>query len=384
LQQSLSELSGEVFVVADVDTNSLLVTTASKYESRVRKIIDELDRSVPQVLIKVLVAEVTHDDGADLGADFSILNRRANGNGQSGGTNFGNAAASGGLIVSILETNFTATLRALASTGKLDVLSRPYILASDNQLATINVGQSVPRVISSRITETGQTISEFEYRDVGIILEVTPHINPDGKVILDVSPEVSQLTDETVEVSPGVSPRVINQRFAESRVAVMNGQTIVIGGLMEDRKSLTVDKVPFLGDLPLLKYAFSRTRQNKAKTELLIFLTPHVAEEAAALRDMSQDETDGTVLTPNAVEPGMFQEHLRGLKRGANPTTNPAGAGAQSSYRPIMGPDPATPTTPMRPLMIESASPGPGDAPTDLTPPADPATEDAMRPAATD
>ncbi len=326
--RAVTELTGQVYVVADQDTNSLLVTTATKYQERVKQIIEELDRAVPQVLIKVLVAEVTHDDSADLGVDFSVLNRRTNGNGQSLGTNLGNAAAAtaeGGLVVNLVETNVTATLHALATMGKLDVLSRPYILASDNQLASITVGQEVPFITNSRTTDLGQTINTIEYQDVGIILNVTPHINPDGQVIMDVAPEISQLTGTSVPISQNASAPVIAKRSAESRVGVKNGHTIVIGGLMEDRKTQTIAKVPLLGDLPMLGPIFSRQQATKTKTELLIFLTPHVALQPDLLKPMTDQEIRGTTLTPNAVQPGTFKEHLRGMERGSTDiTTRPA------------------------------------------------------------
>ncbi len=228
--------------------------------------------------------------------------------------------------MSVLESNVNATLRALAVAGKLHVLSRPYILASDNQLASITVGQEVPFVTDSRVTDSGQQISTIEYQDVGILLNVTPHINHDGLVIMDVLPEISQLTGTTVPISDGVEAPVIAKRSAQSRVGIRNGQTIVIGGLMEDRKTMTVHKVPFLGDLPLLGPLFSRNESTKTKTELLIFLTPHVAARPEDLQGMSNDETKGTQLVPKAVEPGAFQEHMRGLQRGAStqPATDPA------------------------------------------------------------
>jgi general secretion pathway protein D len=315
MAHAVNELTGKVFIVADQDTNALLVTTATKYEKQVRMIIDDLDRPVPQVLIKVLVAEVTHDNSADLGVDFSVLNTRPSGNGQKGGTNFGNAAATGGLVVSVIETNITATLHALAEENKLDVLSRPYLLASDNQLANILIGQSVPFITDTRITDTGQEINSVQYRDIGLSLNVTPHINPDGVVIMDVIPEISQLTSQTVPISSTVNAPVIAKRSAESRIAVKDGETVVIGGLMEDRKTSSVSKVPFLGDVPYLGWLLSRTQVTKTKTELLIFLTPHVAQRPEALAPMSQEEIDATKLTPNAVVPGTFDEHLKAIRR---------------------------------------------------------------------
>ena len=322
MAHAVNELTGKVFVVADQDTNALLVTTATKYEKQVRLIIDDLDRPVPQVLIKVLVAEVTHDNSSDLGVDFSILNTRPSGNGQTAGTNFG-AALKGGLVVSVIETNITATLHALAEQNKLDVLSRPYLLASDNQLASILIGQSVPFITDTRITDTGQQINSVQYRDIGLSLNVTPHINPDGVVILDVIPEISQLTSQTVPISSTVNAPVIAKRSAESRIAVKDGQTVVIGGLMEDRKISSISKVPLLGDIPYLGLLFSRTTHTKTKTELLIFLTPHVAQRPEALDPSAEDETNASKLIPKAVAPGVFEDHMNGLKRGQLPQTQP-------------------------------------------------------------
>jgi general secretion pathway protein D len=332
-QQAAQSLAGQVTIIADPDTNSLLIRTAPKNYPDIQLILHDLDRAVPQVLIKVLVAEVTHDNNIDIGAEFAALNLRANGNGSKAATDFGLKQATGGLTATVLETNFQATLHALESMGKLDVLSRPYILASDNQLASIIVGQSVPIPINSQITDTGNIINSLEYVDVGIILNVTPHINPEGLVILDVNPEISSLTGQTVAISNGVGAPVFDTRSAMSRVGVLDGKTIVIGGLMEDKKTETVTQVPFLGSIPIIGELFKRHQQDKTKTELLIFLTPHVAESPEQLKQMSQDELNGTQLVPNAVYPGAFQEHMKGMHRGeasapaaTQPTTAPVGA----------------------------------------------------------
>jgi general secretion pathway protein D len=322
-QQSAASIQDQVNVIADPDTNSLLVRTNPKNYDQVKAILDELDRPVAQVLIKVLIAEVTHDRNSDIGAEFSVLNLRPNGRGSAVGTDFNVAPANpSGMIVSMLEENVAVTLRALETDGKLDVLSRPYILASDNQLATITVGQEVPFITRSQLTDTGQTINTIEYDDIGILLDVVPHINPDGLVILDVAPEISALTGGSVPISETVSSPIFAKRSAQSRVGVQNGQTIVIGGLMEDKKTQTIDKVPFLGDIPLVGNMFKRNRNQKTKTELLIFLTPHVAARPEQLKKMGEDELDGSKLVPSSVYPGAFQEHMRGLERGA--TSQPA------------------------------------------------------------
>lgn len=323
----VSDLAGQVYVVADEDTNSLLVTTGSKNFDRVRAVIADLDRAVPQVLIKVLIAEVRHDNSMDLGMELSGMNIRASGKGFNVGTDFRVAAQTTGFSFKLDEQYVTAALRAIANKSTLDVLSRPYVLTADNQQATIMVGQEVPFITRSQLTDNGQTINTIEYRDVGIIVDVTPHINGQGVVTLDVASEISAFTGETVQVSDTVKSPVIAKRLAETRVAIQDGQTIVIGGLMEDINTTAVDKVPGLGDMPSpWGDMFQRKTTKKTKAELLIFLTPHVAEHPGELKEMSKDEQAGAKVIPGAIEPGAFQEHMKGMQRGAvkHSTSRPA------------------------------------------------------------
>ena len=312
-------LAGEVYFRADEDTNSLLVITAEKNFERVRVVLEELDRPVPQVLIKVLLAEVTHDRTLDLGVEFSVLNLDAEGFGPEVFTDFNVLEETTGAVAKVVEPDVSVALRALEDVGTLDVLSRPYILTSDNQPATITVGQEVPFIRETRTTETGQTINTIEYEDIGIILEVTPHINPEGLVILDVRPEISTIQDTTVPISETLSAPTFGKRSAESKVGILNGQTIVIGGLVEDRKNKTVRKVPLLGSIPLVGALFRRTEDTTQKTELLIFLTPHVARNATDLEAMSKEEQSGSQVVPGAIAPGRFEEHMEGMQRGASP-----------------------------------------------------------------
>ncbi|MCY3019325.1 MAG: type II secretion system secretin GspD [Planctomycetota bacterium] len=307
------DLTGQVYVVADTDSNSLIVLTGSRNFEKVKAILADLDKPVPQVLIKVLIAEVTHDKNDDLGVDISVLTK---GTMKSLVTDLGVAGATGGLITKVVEKDLTATLRALEGVGKLDILSRPYIMASDNQLSSITVGQEVPFIISSRTTDTGQTINTIEYQDIGIILNVTAHINAEGLVIMDVAPEVSSLTGTTVPISENVSAPVFAKRSAQSRVGVRDGQTVVIGGLMEDRKTENVKGVPGLSRIPGLGALFRRKTTDTSKTELLIFLTPHVAQEPGVLKSIAEREEAALKLVPKAVTPGAFQDHMDGMARG--------------------------------------------------------------------
>lgn len=331
-----SDLIGQVTVVADTDTNSLLVTTSSKNFERVRSIIADLDRAVPQVLIKVLLAEVSHDNSLDLGVELSAFNLRANGNGTDISSNFAGKVntTAGGFSFTMNEQNVTAAIKAIANKSTLDVLSRPYILTSDNQQASIMVGQEVPIITNSQITDQGAVINTVQYNSVGIIVTVTPHINPDGIVTLDVAPQISSLTSQTVPLTSTTGPGapVFDMRSASSRVAIRDGQTIVIGGLMQDQNTTSVDKVPILGDIPIIGLLFQHNVTKKTKTELLIFLTPHVAKHPDEMQSKTEDEIAGAKITPNAVEPGAFQEQMRGMQRGAatHPSTQPVITGLNS------------------------------------------------------
>ena len=289
-EQSSSNLSEEVYIESDEDTNSLLVMTSERNYERLKPIIDELDALVPQVLIKVLLAEITVNDDFDLGTEFSILNMRDSGGSTLFGSDYSLSTETGGLITRTIEGDLDFTIRALQEVGKLNVLSRPYILTSNNQTATITVGQEVPFITDTRTTDTGQTINTIQYRDIGIILEVTPTINPDGLVTMDVSPEISTTTAYTVPISEKVNASVYAKRSSRSRIAILDGQTIVIGGLMQDQERDSVQKVPLIGDIPLLGELFKRTIKNKEKTELLIFLTPQVATGDSELKGISNHE----------------------------------------------------------------------------------------------
>ncbi len=359
LGAAAGDLAGQVYVVADVDTNSLLVRTASKNFERVKAILEELDRPTRQVLIKVLLAEVTHDDTTDLGVEFSALNIRIGSSKTSIGTDFGVGAAQGGLIAKVVDVDYTATLRALQTVGKLNVLSRPYILASDNQQASITVGNVVPFIRDSRITDLGQTINTIQYEDIGIILYVIPHINPEGLVIMDVAPEISTLTGTTVPISETVNAPVFAKRSAQTRIAIRNGQTIVIGGLMEDRITDTIEKVPGLGDIPGIGALFRRTIKTKSKTELLIFLTPHVAALPEQLQQMSKEEKAGSKEFNKDENKEALDEQLKGMKLGAttmpaDPTTMPTIILSDPKKNPVRGPMQAPGLAP---------TPAPGGAP---------------------
>ena len=307
------ELSEDTYLEADTDTNSLLVLTSSRNYALLKPIIDELDKPIGQVLIKVLFAEITHNDDVDLGTEFSAWNLRGAGDSNNVEvlTSFGSPTS--GLTATVLDRTLDVTVHALQETGKLNIISRPYILASNNQTATINVGQQVPYATGESLT-TGQSLTTTEYRNVGIILEVTPSINPDGLVNMIVRPEISSTTGENVQISENLALPVFATRTSETKVAIRDGQTIVIGGLMQDEVRDTVSKVPLLGDIPILGHLFKRTIKETDKTELLIFLTPHVAENALALNPISDRERGRSNLLGDESVSDIFKRHMEAME----------------------------------------------------------------------
>ncbi len=307
------DLSEDTYLEADTDTNSLLILTSTRNYALLKPIIDELDKPIGQVLIKVLFAEITHNDDIDLGTEFSAWNIRGNGpdNNIELGTVFGQPLT--GATATIFDKDVEVAVHALQETGKLNILSRPYILTSNNQTARITVGQEVPYATGESLT-TGQSQTTTEYRDIGIILEVTPSINPDGLVNMTVVPEISSQTGENVQISENLALPVFSTRTSETKVAVRDGQTIVIGGLMQDQTTETISKVPLLGDIPLLGNLFKRTIVGKDKTELLIFLTPHVAPDALALTPISERERARSNLLDDKSVSEIYKKHMEAME----------------------------------------------------------------------
>lgn len=306
-------LVGQVATVADETTNTLMVLTPEKNFPRVMAILESLDTQQPQVLIRILIAEVTLNDQLDIGVEGSFSN--LSGSIDRVMTDFGVAATGGGFSAVVMNSDdFLVNIRLLQEVGKLEIVSRPYILASDNQASNILIGQEFPFVTNTRETDAGNTINTIEYRDIGLILNVTPQINPDSRVTLDVSQELSAISGQTVPISEQLDAVIIEKRMAQTRIAIRDGQTIVIGGLMEDRATLTEEKVPILGDLPGVGALFRRTRNEKSKTELLLFLTPEIIRDVEELESIGTRILDGTQIVEEAVEPGTLRKHLDQMK----------------------------------------------------------------------
>ena len=362
---------GDAVIQIDPETRSLVIVTDEDTHRELVTVIKTLDKPKPQVLIKVVFLEVTYNKGLDVGIEanytFHLKNPVAATTGSSTtsttktttnngtttttatgtGTGFsgvdgttgsttvgstltsalGSAAKLGetaaisslfgspatGSFVKLVSDDWSATLHALASKGKLEVLSRPSIMARNNQEAVIVVGSEVPFITNSRITDQGQTINTIQYDNVGIILRVTPFITSEGTVEMIVAPEISTLTDQTVAISNNASAPVIAKRSAETVVVTPHAQTVVIGGLMETQKTETIQKIPILGDIPILGIPFRRTVKADQKRELLIFLTPYIVNDANGVAQATHDELAKSELSEKAFTQTDFAKYLDDL-----------------------------------------------------------------------
>jgi len=324
---------GEAIITSDPDTRSLVIVTDDETNENIRRVIESLDRPKPQVLINVVFAQVTHNNDLDFGVEGSYTHT-ANGRTGTGGTDFGldSAAriAAGGGFYQILSDDVNVLIRALEVAGKTEILSRPSILARNNQQATITVGQEVPLITNTRTVEqTGDFINTVSYREIGIILRVTPFITPDGMVEMIVSPEISTLAEDGVDIGGGAQAPIIDKRSADTVVVTESGRTIVIGGLIATQKLEQDRKVPVLGDIPLLGYAFKRKIKQDTKTELLIFMTPTVIQRPGDLARASTKEAAKLRMVPETFGKDELNRYVEGYDE-AVPPEEPVDAESES------------------------------------------------------
>lgn len=343
---------GTVTPSYDAETHSIIWLSDDRTADSVSNLVKGLDRPKPQALIKVVFLEVTHDNALDFGVEGSygpqlggntatlVTNVVANALGGlttnflsphsaiigGFGNNFGlaqqgttgsligaNTMPTGAGLYSVLGSDYQATVRAIASANNMEVLSRPSILVRNNQPATIQVGQLVPIVTSVTYSQQGLPIVTPTQQQVGIILQVTPFITDDGLVEMIVSPQISSLSSQTVAIAPGYNAPVIDIRQASTVVVVPDGQTVIIGGLMENDKTAVDTKIPILGDIPLLGYLFKRTQRDHAKTELIIFLTPHVVRMPSELAASTESESSRVEMGRKAFTEKEYNQYFDSL-----------------------------------------------------------------------
>ncbi len=342
-QTPFPQMEREVVIVPEPITNSLIISATSRYYADVMRLIERLDYEPPQVVIQVLIAEVTLDNREEFGMEWgvqtpllfqrsvipattsnftnpftpqgvSVTSNVAVGNpgfnfnttnplgnvvvspsalGAQGITNLGVGRASadagvGGFVFSAGSDAVNVLIRALKIQGKIEILSRPQISVMDNQTASFQAGQDVPYVNGFNVNLNNQLTPIVSYRSIGIVLSVQPRVTPDGHVVMRVDPSISSLSTSTVNLGNNTFSPIFNVTQASTTISALDGQTVVIGGLIASIDNRNERKLPYLGDLPWVGAAFRFRTHSIQKRELLILLTPRVVrnrEEAERVKN---------------------------------------------------------------------------------------------------
>ncbi|HSV43785.1 MAG TPA: type IV pilus secretin PilQ [Candidatus Bathyarchaeia archaeon] len=275
----------------DERINAVIVRDTTSNLEMMEKVMEDLDKTTPQILIEAKIIETTLGNTEKLGIDWSVA---VDANGAEWSTSWPLTKDSGTspskaffpdisgedipFTYGTLDfTSFSAALEMLESRNDTNTLSNPRIVTLDNQPARIVVGRLYPFPEYTYNQERGEMqVSGWEYKDIGVIFEVTPHVNSAGMVTLDLKPTVTAIiADAEVQVEGTTVPQ-LTTREAKTKVMVKDGDTLVIGGLISDVITDNESRMPFLGDIPLLGRLFRYNSSVKSKTDLLIFLTPHI------------------------------------------------------------------------------------------------------------
>jgi general secretion pathway protein D len=277
--------------IASDDTRNivLLISTPANFKSFLA-ILQEMDKPPKQVLIEATIAELTLKDDLSYGLEWYIKNKMSSGTSTASTLGQLGLNASGLTYKFIADSQkFQAAVSAFAQQNRINILATPRIMVVDNHDASIQVGTDVP-ILSSQTTTTtteGASVNSqaVQYRNTGILLTVKPTINTEGTLSLTISLEDSEAQSNSV--SSINTPIVLTRRLNTSIIATTS-QTIILGGMMSSNISYTDNRVPILGDVPLLGNLFKSTSRSKTKTELIIMLTPHIlsnGDEAAKVTD---------------------------------------------------------------------------------------------------
>lgn len=327
---------GDIKITAHKPSNALVITSSLHDYAAIKRVIDRLDAPRRQVFIEAVVMELEVNRSKTLGIDFHTGIPEPVGEGTLGvigSQRIGGLAGAAGLltpegisglavgvqgpvveeikrITGLSIPSFGATLTALSTASDANILSTPHIIAMDNEEAEINIGQNVPTQVNASgfgalgnigalAGATGQNNPQLAQaasllggggfgagfnvprQDVGTKLTITPHINESNQIRLEINEEISEVGSSPQGTAGAVS---LNRRTAKTQAVVADQETLVIGGLMRERVATSEDKVPILGDIPLLGALFRRTTESKQKTNLLLFLTPYIVRDSTDLR----------------------------------------------------------------------------------------------------
>ncbi|MDY0132688.1 MAG: type II secretion system secretin GspD [Desulforegulaceae bacterium] len=301
-KKSAPVVSGDVAITADKDTNTLIIKASRNDYEVIERLIEKLDINRPMVYLECLIVEMNMSNDFGLGSEWALgyekdikSSKGVYGGGFSGSTalpysTLGGLAKTGnlpsgfsmGVITEAIEIggvsfpNLGAVISAYKNDKNMNILSTPQIMTLDNQTAKISVGKNIPYLIKAT-TGTDNAYSNYEYKDVGVLLEITPQINQDGLVKLKIFQEVSRI--DSVAGEFGELPTTL-KRNIETTVVVEKSNTVVLGGLIDESFAESENKVPCLGDIPILGYLFKTRGSSKDKTNMYVFITPHIVSSS--------------------------------------------------------------------------------------------------------
>jgi general secretion pathway protein D len=320
-----SSNNGSVSVWADTQTNALIVNAPPKMMRSLMQIVDRLDIRRAQVLVEAIIVEVVADKTSELGVTWAVQGNNVNT--PLGVTNFpdfgpgvvqiGGASGSGGQVdptgligegitiglgrIADSGVSFASILRALSGDADTNIISTPSIVTTDNEEATLNVGQEVPFVTGSysNTGNVGGAVNPFQTiqrQQIGVKLAITPQINEGDSLLLKINQEISSIAQSAA----GAVDLITNQRIIETTVIVEDGEILVLGGLLEDVLRESDQRVPVLGRIPILGNLFRSRKTDKVKTNLLVFIRTKI------LRDSSQ----------TSLETNAKYNYIRGIQQG--------------------------------------------------------------------
>jgi general secretion pathway protein D len=285
--------SDQVQIIADEPNNALLILARGTEYRQILSALKQLDVAPMQVLIEVTIAEVDLNDNLSFGVEWFFKNSLGSGRKGEGLLDLGAegiGALTPGFSYALKAPDVRFVLNTLAEESNLSVISSPSLLVLNNEEATINVGEEVPVATQQRQSldnpNTDDFVNTIEYRDTGVLLNVKPRINSGGLVIMEVTQEVSQAPSTAGEDT--LTPR-IRQRKITSTVAVNSGDTIILGGLIEENRDLSESGIPALHKIPVLGALFGTKTDNQGRKELIVLITPRAISDSNAALQVTEE-----------------------------------------------------------------------------------------------
>ena len=281
--------SEDIRIVADRANNAILVWASPADYRMVRSVLERLDTVPLQVLIEATIAEVTLNESLRYGLQWFFRSGESSLT-LSGGETGTIAPTFPGFSYFLNGADVKIILDALESVTDLNIISSPQLMVLDNQTAMLQVGDQVPILIQqsqSTIDPDAPIVNSIQYRDTGIILRVTPRVNAGGLVSMTIEQEASQVSDTTT--TEGISSPTFQQRLISSTVAVQSGDTVVLGGLIQDTRDQSESGVPILRSIPGLGFLFGAKSDTKRRTELLVLITPRAVRNQQEVRSVTEE-----------------------------------------------------------------------------------------------